>query len=333
MSYFDGSNTAQSPGLKSATDSPMMFDILALQNLYGANLSTRTGNTIYGFGSNAGSTYDFSLNSAPQLCIWDAGGTDTLNCSGYSQNQTINLNAGNFSSVGGQTSNISIALNVSIENAVGGSGSDVIGGNSLNNSITGNGGNDAIDGDFGIDIAVYTGTAASHTIARGAATTVVTDKTANRDGTDTLTNIERLKFSDTNIALDISKDQTAGSDYMLYKAAFNRTPDVVGLGFWMSKMDSGMSYDTVAQNFVNSAEFKTAYGGSNPSVNTLVTKLYNNVLTRTPDAGGLAFWQDKMTNGGWTTADVLGYFATSPENVTNVTPLIANGIAYQEWVG
>jgi serralysin len=324
MSYFDGSNTAQSPGLKSATDSPMMFDILALQNLYGANMSTRTGNTIYGFGSNAGSTYDFSVNSAPQICIWDAGGSDTLNCSGYSQNQIINLTAGNFSNIGGQTSNVSIALNVSIENAVGGSGSDVISGNSLNNTI---------DGGSGTDTAIYSGTAATYTVAIGNGTVTLADKTTNRDGTDTLTNIERLKFSDTNIALDTSKDQTAGSGYMLYKAAFNRAPDTPGLGFWINKMDGGMSYGTVAQNFVNSAEFKTAFGGSNPSVNTLVTKLYNNVLIRNPDGQGLAFWQNKLTNDGWTVANVLGYFATSAENVTNVTPLIANGIAYQEWVG
>jgi hypothetical protein len=98
-------------------------------------------------------------------------------------------------------------------------------------------------------------------------------------------------------------------------------------------MDTGMGYSSVAQNFVNSIEFKIAFGGSNPTVNTLVTKLYNNVLNRTPDAGGLAFWQDKLSNGGWTTADVLGYFAVSNENVTNVTPLIANGIQYQQYVG
>jgi hypothetical protein len=98
-------------------------------------------------------------------------------------------------------------------------------------------------------------------------------------------------------------------------------------------MDTGMGYSSVAQNFVNSAEFQVAFGGSNPTVNTLVTKLYNNVLTRTPDAGGLAFWQDKLSNAGWTTADVLGYFATSNENVINVTPLIANGIQYQQFVG
>jgi hypothetical protein len=120
---------------------------------------------------------------------------------------------------------------------------------------------------------------------------------------------------------------------MLYKAAFNRTPDAGGLGYWISKMDAGMGYSSVAQNFVNSAEFKTAFGGSNPTVNTLVTKLYNNVLNRTPDAGGLAFWQNKLSNEGWTTADVLGFFSTSGENVTNVTPLIANGIQYQQFVG
>jgi hypothetical protein len=134
------------------------------------------------------------------------------------------------------------------------------------------------------------------------------------------------------LALDTAKDQTAGSGYMLYKAAFNRTPDAGGLGYWINQMDKGMSYSDVAKNFVTSAEFKTAFGGANPSVNTLVTKLYNNVLNRTPDAGGLAFWQEKLTTG-WSTADVLGYFSTSAENVTNVTPLIANGIQYQEWVG
>lgn len=68
--------------------------------------------------------------------------------------------------------------------------------------------------------------------------------------------------------------------------------------------------------------------GCAPTVNP-----YNNVLTRTPDAGGLAFWQDKLSNGGWATADVLGYFSTSAENVTNVTPLIANGISYTQFVG
>jgi len=201
-----------------------------------------------------------------------------------------------------------------------------------NDTFSGLGGNDFLDGGAGIDTAVFTGAATRYTIVIGNSNSTVSDKTINRDGTDTITNVERLQFTDTMLALDTGKDQTAGSTYMLYKAAFNRTPDVGGLGFWINQMDKGMSYNDVAKNFVNSAEFKTAFGGSNPTVNTLVTKLYNNVLNRAPDAGGLAFWQEKLTTG-WSTADVLGYFSTSAENVTNVTPLIANGIQYQQFVG
>jgi hypothetical protein len=209
---------------------------------------------------------------------------------------------------------------------------DVIYGLGGNDLMMGKKGDDSLDGGIGIDTAQYAGTVSGYTVRAGSTNATVLDKTANRDGTDTLTNVERLQFTDTMLALDIGKDQTAGSGYMLYKAAFNRTPDAGGLGFWINKMDTGMSYSDVANNFVNSAEFKTAFGGSNPTVNTLVTKLYNNVLNRTPDAGGLAFWQEKLTTG-WSTADVLGYFSTSGENVTNVTPLIANGIQYQQFVG
>jgi len=202
---------------------------------------------------------------------------------------------------------------------------------------------DIFYGGDGIDTAVFLGKASNYKIQAGTVWDTL-KKVSNLPGftisDNTKTNntlqinqVERLQFTDTTIALDIDANQIAGSGYMLYKAAFNRTPDVGGLGFWINKMDAGMSYSDVAKNFVNSAEFKTAFGGANPTVNTLVTKLYNNVLNRTPDAGGLAFWQGKLNNEGWTTADVLGFFSTSGENVTNVTPLIANGIQYQQFVG
>ena len=182
------------------------------------------------------------------------------------------------------------------------------------------------------EVFIYQGASTQYIINLNEAGDTVLSKTASSPIPDTFHGISRLQFTDTMLALDTSANQTAGSGYMLYKAAFNRTPDVGGLGFWINQMDKGMSYSTVAQNFVNSTEFKTAFGGSNPTVNTLVTKLYNNVLNRAPDAGGLAFWQEKLTTG-WSTADVLGYFSTSAENVTNVTPLIANGIQYQQFVG
>src|SRR5215475_1794224 len=148
------------------TMTPMMADILAIQNLYGAS-STHAGDTVYGFGSTAGSMYNFSTySSAPSLTIFDSGGTDTLNCSGYSQNQVINLTGGSFSNVGGLVGNIGIYTTSVIENAIGGSGNDTIIGNSADNTLTGNGGNDTItggagndtiDGGTGSDTAVYSG--------------------------------------------------------------------------------------------------------------------------------------------------------------------------------
>lgn len=83
---------------------PMVHDILAIQKMYGADMTTRTGDTVYGFHSTAGKdVYDFTINEAPTLAIWDAGGTDTLDASGYRTNQEINLNPGSLSSIGGVT--------------------------------------------------------------------------------------------------------------------------------------------------------------------------------------------------------------------------------------
>jgi serralysin len=152
MSYFDESNTTDSYG--SYPDTLMMCDILAIQQLYGVNNTTRVGDSIYGFGANTGNTYDFAVNVDPAFCIWDAGGTDTINASGFSQSQLIDLRAGTFSDIGGVAGNISIAIGAVIENAVGGSGGDFLVGNSGNNLLNGGAGNDYMVGGAGTDIFV-----------------------------------------------------------------------------------------------------------------------------------------------------------------------------------
>ncbi len=83
---------------------PMIHDILAMQIKYGADLTTRTGDTVYGFNSTAGrDAFDFVRTPAPMMTIWDAGGIDTLDASGYGTNQVINLTPGSLSSIGGIT--------------------------------------------------------------------------------------------------------------------------------------------------------------------------------------------------------------------------------------
>ena len=130
---------------------PMVADILAMQTLYGLSTTTRTGDTTYGYNTNAGGVYDATQYPRAAYTIFDSGGTDTLDFSGSASAQVLNLNPETFSSVNGRTGNISIARGVVIENAIGGSGSDTLIGNSVDNVLIGNGGGDTLTGGAGND--------------------------------------------------------------------------------------------------------------------------------------------------------------------------------------
>ena len=150
MSYFGSSNTGAVRTSFAAT--PLAHDIAALQHIYGANMTTRTGDTVYGFNSNAGRpAYDFTQNTSPVVAIWDGGGRDTLDFSGWSSASRIDLEPGASSDGGGQTANVQIAFGALIENAVGGGWDDTIRGNGANNALQGGGGNDSLNGLFGTD--------------------------------------------------------------------------------------------------------------------------------------------------------------------------------------
>jgi|TARA_R100000501_G_scaffold18139_1_gene36338 hypothetical protein len=155
MSYFNASATGAdwySGGTVDA-QTPMLYDVYAIQQIYGADYSTRSGNTTYGFNSNAGSDiYDFTVNSRPVMTIWDGAGTDTIDLSGFSGGQRLDLAEGAYSDIGsGMTKNLAIAIGAKIENATGGSGNDVLSGNALNNVLKGGAGNDKLYGLGGND--------------------------------------------------------------------------------------------------------------------------------------------------------------------------------------
>jgi hypothetical protein len=194
--------------------------------------------------------------------------------------------------------------------------------NKVSNSYQLAGVDDTIDGGAGTDTAQYSGIRANYTISK---TTTGWTVSSSAEGVDTLANVERLKFADTAIAFDTSG--VGGQTYRLYRAAFNRTPDVGGLGFWISGMDGGVSLNAVAQGFVNSAEFKTVYGAS-PTNAQIVTRFYDNVLGRAADSGGYNYWLGILDSGQASVAGVLASFSESPENQAAVIGLIGNGILY-----
>jgi Ca2+-binding RTX toxin-like protein len=127
----------------------MLYDVLALQYLYGANTTYNTGNTVI--------SYD--PDQVYNEVIWDAGGVDTLAITGNSTRAvTININEGAFSSVGienngaASVDNIAVAFNAQIENISAGAGNDTLTGNNLGNTILGGGGLDTIFGGSGNDV-------------------------------------------------------------------------------------------------------------------------------------------------------------------------------------
>lgn len=127
MSYWSEGITGAS-FLGSNPAAPLLDDIAAIQLIYGANMSTRTGDTVYGFNSNTDRDFYTATDAGSPLifAVWDAGGYDTLNFSGYSQSQLIDLRQGHFSNVGGLVGNVAIAQGAVVERAIGGSGDDVM---------------------------------------------------------------------------------------------------------------------------------------------------------------------------------------------------------------
>lgn len=138
-------------------ETPMVLDILAIQNLYGVNHDHRSGNDVY----------TFDPFKPFYKSIWDGGGTDTISVENFSTDCLIDLNEGAYSSIkyaypanadrGGAavtydgTNNLGIAFNCTIENVVAGSGHDRIIGNWAPNDIHGGLGNDTLEGGAGTD--------------------------------------------------------------------------------------------------------------------------------------------------------------------------------------
>lgn len=178
---------------------PMLYDILSIQYLYGANMNTRTGND----------TYVFSNSSAEFRAIWDAGGEDTFDLSNQSMPLQVNLNDGHFSSIGiketwqdGQgivvsaaSDNIAIAYNVVIENVIGGTANDILIGNQYGNQLSGGLGNDTLIGGQGVDTAIFSESSAAYQISTTASNHLLVSNIVTGES-DELSEIEWLQFAD-----------------------------------------------------------------------------------------------------------------------------------------
>ena len=155
----------------------MMYDIAAIQTMYGANFTTNGTDSVYTFSATTGEQFINGVGEGVPTggadariyqTIWDGGGNDTYDFSNYSNAMNVDLRAGFWSKFSNaQTAdlgagnfargNVYNALQFRgdarslIENAVGGAGNDALTGNQANNRLVGGAGNDSLDGGSGDD--------------------------------------------------------------------------------------------------------------------------------------------------------------------------------------
>lgn len=189
--------------------------------------------------------------------------------------------------------------------------------------LIGLGGNDVLDGGAGFDTAMVAANRANFTLTKSGSSFTLTDNTGAL-GVDTLSNIERITFADRTI--DFDTGGLAAKAYRIYQAAFDRAPDAGGFGFWIYSLGVNPSIKDMANGFISSAEFINLYG-ANATNESIVTKLYSNVLHRAPDQGGYDFWVSVLNQGN-PLSGVLADFSESPENKAQVVGVIQNGMEY-----
>ncbi|MYM71929.1 DUF4214 domain-containing protein [Duganella sp. FT134W] len=326
---------------------PMLYDIQAMQYLYGANMSYHTG----------ADTYSFSKDAALQ-CIWDAGGADTFDFSACTGATLINLNSGTFSSTASGYYNISIAYNVTIERAIAGSGGSTIYANAAGNVIAGGAGNDVIyegagndqiTGNGGSDTVVFSKSLASYALSGSLGALNVSG-----DGVDTLQGISRLQFSDTSIQLTNygSLLVGTGSNDVLTAGAGNQLVvggtglDTLQLSGSSASYSLSASGSTVtltdtrangATDLLSGVERLTFADGAlaldTAGMAGSIYRLYVAALNRAPEDAGMGFWLyhidhgtplESIANGFAYSAEFLRTYGADSSNATFVTLLYNN---------
>ena len=174
----------------------MLYDIEALQYLYGSNDTTAYQNVVFG------------ADYKGMQTIWAPTG-GKIDASAMSNSNIIDLRAGFFSSIGIQgpsnlpsqiaayqtytgMNNVAIAYGSTLNEAVGGSGND---------AFYVNTGSDTIDGGLGTDIVYLSGSAADWTVTGTGANQTATNKITG--AVDILKNIETIAYYDSTVTTPI----------------------------------------------------------------------------------------------------------------------------------
>jgi hypothetical protein len=235
--------------------------------------------------------------------------------------------AGNHGTSGAVSYVLTIAGPPAGVTVAGTAGNDLLTGS--NAVFWGGAGNDTITGLSSGNTAVYSGTLNQYTVTNSAGVIAVADNISGRDGTDALTNVQHIQFTDysinTTMKAEVAKLPTATVNSLveLYVAYFARTPDATGLAYWIDKAAGGESLTAISKEFYNAGvQFSSLTGYSATMANTDFIKLvYTNVLGRSgatapPDAD-VAYWDNQIKIGATTKEGLIQTMLTAAHSFAN----------------
>ena len=185
-----------------------------------------------------------------------------------------------------------------------------------NDTFKGQPGTDLIDGGLGTDTVVYLGPLEQYTVNKSGNRYIVSEPTGS-DDTDYLTNIERLHFKYSKLALDVANGPVADGAKLMGA--------LLGPAFVKDKVLAGIVIGLMDQNY--SAEFVATLGlatplylgmaGSSSHVD-FVKHVFTNVVGRQPLANELNQYVGMLESGSATQASLAVMAANTDLNAARI---------------
>lgn len=230
---------------------------------------------------------DAPVNTADfgRVIVGGTGGntlTVTDNVSTYidggAGNDTITLAGGNDT----------VVLHGGVNTVKTGAGNDVV--------YTGNG-KDTIEGGAGFDVVVVNGKLADYGVKVGSDGTVTLSSTSSTaPGVVMAKDVTFFTDADGKNSLTVTSTETQASAVRMYEALLGRSADQAGTHYWLDNVAAnGGNVTSIASAFLASSEYQSKMGGASDA--TFVQSLYQNMLGRSADAAGLAYWESTLADG------------------------------------
>ncbi len=349
MSYFNQATNTDIDASYANPVTPMMADILAIQEQYGAP-ETNPGDTVYGYQSNVGgylgevfaaiTEQDGELGPVT-LTLFDSGGEDRLDLRTDEADQRVDLRPEGVSDVYGLTGNWLIARGTVIENLVAGQGDDQVIANAAANELDGGPGSDTVSyvgSDAGVRVDLEAGTGAGGHAAGDTFNSIENligsahgDELQGAAGANRLTGAGGDDTLEGGAGAD-TLDGGTGTDTFLYRAALDSTAantdnilNFSGVGGEGDRLDlSGLGSGLV---FIGTADFTGTAGevryvrrGANTGAD--VSDDYTDVLA---DLNGNGVADFKVTLDGLHTLEEADFVRDVPLVGTSGTDELRGG--------